>query len=236
MRTVRLIAPLACLFGITVALPASAQKLSFAGDIKQIEAQVLTTLNTARSQPTSYVETLMNYRGYFKANLVVIPGKSIDVETQEGTVPVDEAVEFLQTHPALQTLQTSDLLNKAAAAHVAEQARTGGTGHFSADGASPGDRTAKLGGGKAVAEVIAYGAADAEDVIRQLIIDDGVRDRGHRIVMFADHLRYAGVACGPHPEFGTMCVIDMADTPDAQLRGPVRHESVAAMGSTRPRR
>ena len=53
------------------------------------------------------------------------------------------------------------------------------------------------------------------DVIRQLIIDDGVADRGHRIVMFADHLRYAGVACGPHPEFGTMCVIDMADTPDA---------------------
>ena len=236
MRAVSLITPLACLIAVTAAFPAFAQKLSFGDDIRQIEAGVLAALNTARSQPASYVESLMNYRGYFKANLVVIPGHSIDVETQEGTVPVDEAIDFLQTHPALKTLEISDVLTKAAAAHVAEQARTGGTGHFSADGSSPGDRTAKQGGGKAVAEVIAYGAADAEDVIRQLIIDDGVADRGHRVVMFADHLRYAGVACGPHPEFGTMCVIDMGDTPDAKPMGSIRHVQVAAMDNTRPRR
>ncbi len=236
MRVASLFTSVACLSSIALAVPGLAQKVSFSGDVHQVESDVLAQLNTARSQPNTYVETLMNYRGYFKANLVVMPGHSIDVQTAEGTVPVDEAIDFLQTHAALKTLQPSEILTQAAAAHVAEQSRTGGTGHYSANGASPGDRTAQAGGGKSVAEVIAYGATDGEDVIRQLIIDDGVADRGHRIVMFADHLRYAGVACGPHPEFGTMCVVDMADTPDAMPAGPVRRVSVAAMDSTRPQR
>ncbi|NIJ08227.1 hypothetical protein FHS31_001844 [Sphingomonas vulcanisoli] len=229
--------PFLALVLAATALPANAAtNPSFTGDINQLNADVLAAFNVARAQPTNYVETLMNYRGFFKANLVVIPGHNIDVETQEGTVPVDEAIEFLQTHAALKMLQPSEILQKAAADHVADQSRSGRTGHFDADGASPADRVIRHGGGKAVAEVIAYGAVDAEDVIRQLIIDDGVADRGHRVVMFADHLRYAGVACGPHPEFGTMCVIDMADTPDAVMGGPVRHVAVAAMDDTRPRR
>ncbi|WP_174273524.1 CAP domain-containing protein [Sphingomonas bacterium] len=234
MRTVLRSALLALTITSTAAFAQSANP-SFHGDIHQLEANVLATLNVARAQPNVYVETLMTYRGYFKANLVVIPGQTIDVQTQEGTVPVDEAVDFLSTHPTLETLQPSETLRLAAADHVAEQSRTGKTGHFGADGSGPSDRTLKHGGGKQVAEVIAYGAVDAEDVIRQLIIDDGVSDRGHRILMFADHLRYAGVACGPHPEFGTMCVIDMGDTPDAKPGGPVRRVQVAAMDETKPK-
>lgn len=238
MRAVPFFAPLACMLIFTASSPAGAaqQNPSFQGDPRKLEADVLAQYNVARSQPTSYVETLMNYRGFFKANLVVIPGRNIDVETQEGTVPVDEAIDFLQTHTTLKSLESSDILARAAAAHVAEQSRTGRTGHYDSDGSGPAERVIKAGGGKNVAEVIAYGAVDAEDVIRQLIIDDGVADRGHRVVMFADHLRYAGVACGPHPEFGTMCVIDMADTPDAGAGGPVRRVSTAAIDNTRPHR
>lgn len=196
---------------------------------------MLTTLNIARSQPAVYVESLMNYRGFFKANIVVVPG-SVDVETQEGAAPLDEAVDFLQKHPARKPLQMSEILRQAAADHVAEQGRTGDTGHYGADGSSPGDRAAKHGGGTQVAEVIAYGITDAEDAVRQLIIDDGVADRGHRIALFADHLRYAGIACGPHPEFGTMCVIDLADTANAVPIGPARNFQMAGLDKPRHRR
>jgi uncharacterized protein YkwD len=64
--------------------------------------------------------------------------------------------------------------------------------------------------------VIAYGPVDAIDAVRQLIVDDGVQDRGHRVIIFSPELKFAGVSCGKHPEFQTMCVIDMSISPDAR--------------------
>jgi uncharacterized protein YkwD len=43
-----------------------------------------------------------------------------------------------------------------------------------------------------------------------LIIDDGVTDRGHRKNIFSRAFGTAGAACGPHPRFGNVCVIDFA--------------------------
>ncbi|NIJ07873.1 uncharacterized protein YkwD [Sphingomonas vulcanisoli] len=201
----------------------------FPSDLRQVEATVLATFNFARTQPTAYVETLVAYRGFFHANAVIIPGQRVAMQTTEGRPAVDETIAFLQAQSGLGMLQPSETLRRAAADYVTEQSHSGDTGHFGADGSSPGDRVARQGGGDQVAEVIAYGAQDAKDVIRQLLIDDGVPDRGHRIAMFSAHLRYAGVACGPHPQYGTMCVIDMADTPDATLPDEPRR-AVAAMG------
>jgi uncharacterized protein YkwD len=194
----------------------------------RLERDVLDALNASRTAPAGYADALKSYRGLFKANVVTIPGNPIDFETVEGTVPVDEAITFLAAQKPLGALGPSPLLAAAAADHVAEQSLSGRTGHFSADGSAPGDRVVKRGGGPLVAEVIAYGAVDAADVIRQLVVDDGVPDRGHRATLFSGHLRYAGVACGPHPEFKTMCVIDMADTPDGQPAGSLRRLRVAA--------
>ena len=57
--------------------------------------------------------------------------------------------------------------------------------------------------------MIEYGASDAMDAVRQLIVDDGVPDRGHRSILFDPSLRFAGVSCGAHPAYRSMCVIDL---------------------------
>lgn len=214
----------------SLASPLEAQNIAsgFKEDPLKIETEVMKAFNFARSNPMGYVDLLRAYRGFFHANVVSIPGSNTDFETEEGVAPVDEAMAFLSKSPPMAVLENGDALRQAAIDHVKEQGATGRTGHFSADGAGPSERVIRHGGGRQVAEVIAYGAADADDVIRQLIVDDGVRDRGHRVLMFLEHLRYAGVACGPHPEFGTMCVIDMADTPDGKPGGAKAKVQVAA--------
>jgi hypothetical protein len=194
---------------------------------------VLAALNAARMDPVTYAVGLKTYRGFFKANIVVMPGNPVDYETVEGTAPVDEAISYLAGQGMAAPLAPAGILAAAAAGHVAEQSVSGRTGHYSVDGSGPGDRIVKQGGGPLVAEVIAYGAVDAADVIRQLIVDDGVPDRGHRNVLFLPQLRYAGVACGPHPEFKTMCVIDMADTPDGQSPGRLPRLRMAAGEKTK---
>jgi uncharacterized protein YkwD len=180
------------------------------------ERQVLDTLNQARTNPAAYAETLRKYRGFFHANLVSLPGETADFETAEGVAVVDETIAFLDRQSALAPVAAASVLEASAADHVRDQAASGDTGHDSGDGASPGDRVRRRGGGEYVAEVIAYGPVDAIDVVRQLIVDDGVADRGHRTILYSPELRFAGVSCGPHPEFRTMCVIDLAMTPDGR--------------------
>ena len=178
------------------------------------EHQVLDALNAARTDPASYARGLAQYRSYFHANLLRYPGQAADIQTEEGVRVVDETIAFLDHQMALAPVQTAAMLEGSAGDLVADQRASGDTGHDSSDGSSPGDRAQKRGGGAYVAEVIAYGPMDAADVVRQLIIDDGVADRGHRGIIFAPELRFAGISCGSHPEYRTMCVIDMGITAD----------------------
>lgn len=178
-----------------------------------LEGQVFAALNDMRAEPAAHVEDLKIYRQHLRGKLVTMPGSKILYRTAEGAVPVDEAASFLADVGGRARLSRDPVLAAAAADHVAQQSMSGKTGHYGPDGTGPSARVVRRGGGRMVTEVIAYGAFDAADVVRQLVVDDGVPDRGHRNAVFEDRLRYAGVACGPHPKFRTMCVIDMAAAP-----------------------
>jgi uncharacterized protein YkwD len=182
------------------------------------ERQVLAALNAARTDPAAYAEGLKRYRTFFHANLLRYPGLNAEIETQEGVKVVDETIGFLGKQSPLGPVEAAPLFAASAADLVRDQAQ-GGTGHESSDGSTPADRAARHGGGAFVAEVIAYGPVDADDVVRQLIIDDGVADRGHRSILYSPELRFAGVACGPHAEFRTVCVIDLSITRDGHYPG-----------------
>jgi uncharacterized protein YkwD len=180
------------------------------------ELQLLMELNSARAEPAAYMNGLREYRGFFHANLLRYPGSAADIATEEGVKVVDETIAYLGKQAPLSQVQPSLLLQAAAADHLADQARTGQIGHVGSDGSSPRVRVQRRGGGIYVAEIIAYGSVDAADAMRQLVVDDGVADRGHRQIIYSGELRYAGVACGPHPVFRTMCVIDLGMTADGR--------------------
>ena len=184
-----------------------------------IEQQVLSVLNFARTNPAAYAQTLREFRGYFRAKLYRLPGSNIDNVTEEGAAAVDEAIAFLARQPARPAIDSGTLLATAAADHSAEQGRDGSVGHGGMNGSDPGERMRRHGGGTFVAEVIEYGATDAVDAVRQLIVDDGVADRGHRGILFDPRFRFAGVSCGPHPAYRTMCVIDFGMTGDGRELG-----------------
>ena len=61
-----------------------------------------------------------------------------------------------------------------------------------------------------MAENISYGGNTARGVIIQLIVDDGVSSRGHRVNMFNPAYRFVGVGCGIHARLGDLCVMEFS--------------------------
>lgn len=181
---------------------------------RSIEAQVLERINHARQNPRAYADELRDYRRYFEGDVVFAPGDPDGVYTREGISAVDEAIDFLERQAPLPPLGHGDLLALAAQDHAEDQGDVGATGHRSRDGAGPGERVKRRGGDVYVGESISYGMADADAVVRQLIVDDGVPGRGHRALLFQNDFRFAGVGCGTHRRYGHLCVVDLAATSD----------------------
>jgi len=183
-----------------------------ADDYGALAREVLDEMNRLRTDPQAYVGVLQQYRSQFRGHLVIRPGR-INIRTREGVAAVDEAIRFLRRQPPLPPLRRDAVLEAAARDHVADQGPTGLIGHHGSDGRDFATRAARRGGDPYGGENISYGYDTAREVVIQLLVDDDVRDRGHRVNLFgADYVR-AGVGCGSHSRFYSMCVIDYGYEP-----------------------
>jgi uncharacterized protein YkwD len=177
--------------------------------LSPLEQDVVKELNLARTEPKRYAEFLADMRPYFHSNYVQRPGEAILV-THEGVAAVDEAISFLRTTKPFRALKSSRGLSLAAKTHVKDQ-QSGAIGHTGSDGSQPWDRMNRYGTWRGpVAENISYGSNTARGVVIQLIVDDGVPSRGHRVNIFNSAYRFVGVGCGSHASLGDLCVLDFA--------------------------
>ena len=92
-----------------------------------------------------------------------------------------------------------------------DQGPIGGLEHYGTDGSDPARRAERRGRWvSGMAENIAYGENPARDVVIQLLVDDGVPDRGHRNNILAGNWGVEGVACGSHRDYRQICVMNYA--------------------------
>ncbi|HEY8571731.1 CAP domain-containing protein [Phenylobacterium sp.] len=164
-----------------------------------LEAKVLDEVNFARTRPAEYAKVLRQ-----RAPEMI----------GEDPRDVAEAIQFLSRQKPLPPLSPDSKLAQAARAHATAQGRAGEVGHTSPGGVTFGKRL-QIHGIKVgmAAENISYGYDDPRAVVRQLIVDTGVPDRGHRRNIFTEGHEAAGVSCAPHKEWGSLCVIDFAGQP-----------------------
>jgi uncharacterized protein YkwD len=192
---------------LALAAFASAPIPAFAGDL---ENAVLAELNFARTHPADYARELQIAGGPGDRHL-----RNASVSDEDPSA-VQEAIDFLRRQAPLQPLSPDDKLVASAVAHTAAQGPRGQVGHADPDGTSFRDRLYRYGLWRAAGEDISYGYTDARDVVRQLIVDSGVPDRGHRVNIFDPTFQAAGVSCGYHSYYRSMCVIDFGGGPVAR--------------------
>jgi uncharacterized protein YkwD len=173
--------------------------------------QMLAETNLARTEPARYADHLRKMRSNFTGNIYRDPGTAVMLVTTEGITALDEAISYLSRQAPLPPLAWSEGLAEAAADLVRDQGRSGKIGH---DGGRSGgmQKRIEIHGtwmGR-IAENIGYGPSTARLMVVELIVDDGVPDRGHRKNIFTRDFKVAGAACGPHPLYRSMCVMEFA--------------------------
>jgi hypothetical protein len=131
------------------------------------------------------------------------------MSTFEGADAWREASEFLTyNQPEQEYLKWSEGLSQACYDHIRDQGPQGGNGHIGSNGSGPSDRIYKYVTTSMTGENIAYSDYNnGEEVILQLIIDDGVPSRGHRNNIFESGFTHMGVSCGCHTLYKEMCCI-----------------------------
>ncbi len=176
-----------------------------------LESGVMRELNIARTKPRLYAGFVKQYRNLYKGNYIYLSGSNVRIATSEGVDAVDEAIGFLNRQKPLAPFSPSQGLAEAAMELVEDQRSSGETGHYGRLSGSMDRRIERHGQWRGeIGEVISYGFKDPRWIVIQLIVDDGVGNRGHRRNIFNPVFRRVGAACGSHAGYGAMCVIDFA--------------------------
>ena len=180
------------------------------GGLSQAEHDLLSEINSARAHPGAYASYLEKLKPLFNGKTYSPSGQEA-YTTQEGWSAVEEAIKFMRAAKPQGPLNMSPGLCLAAARHVKDQSATGATGHKGADSTFIEERVKPFGSWQGgIGENLAYGNASARERVLTWLIDDGFASRGHRMRIMSENYRAAGVSCGPHPEFGAMCVLTLA--------------------------
>ncbi len=174
----------------------------------EIEKAIVDETNRLRAHPQAYAAELAALKPYFKGNLLKLPGQT-PLETQEGITAVDEAIRDLNATAPLSSLTLSQGLSLGARDHVLDLAPKGKIGHYGTDGSDPFVRINRYGTwqGSAGENISFSPIATAKWHVMQLVIDDGVKNRGHRKALLNPDYRLTGSACGAHAVYGQMCVM-----------------------------
>jgi uncharacterized protein YkwD len=151
---------------------------------------MLAEINFIRTHPRDYAEGLR--RG-------------------EMTPATAEAIAYLEHRAPAPPLSPEPGLGASAARHATDQGRHDSFEHTGSDGSSAGERMRRQGvWAGLLAEEMSAGDMSAADLVKQMIIDEDVPDRGHRNDLLDPFLRRAGVGCARHPTYGNICVVDLA--------------------------
>ena len=133
--------------------------------------------------------------------------------SKQSDTPLQECIQVLKTTAAMDTLALETGLCRSAQWLADDQARTGALGHTGSDGSDLVTRISRYGTwGILCGENCAYGSVTAREIVVQLLIDDGVPSRGHRINILKQVFKKVGIGFNKTGKaaYGAVTVMDFA--------------------------
>jgi len=111
----------------------------------------------------------------------------------------------------LNPLNPDSSLYKAAVYHAKDMGKKGTIGHNSSDGTSFSQRLRKYVNTGFMGENCYYGLNKPIDIVIILLIDEGIKDVGHRKNILNNNYNKIGISIQPHKKYGYNCVQDFSE-------------------------
>ena len=176
-------------------------------DFESLSKKLFIEQNKIRTDPKSYIPKLKSWLTKFRQNTLYLLNEN-PLRTFEGPAAVNEAITFLSNQRSLPAYEYSKELSEAAEDHVNDIGKNGLTTHEGSDGTNLTDRIEKyVEWDGACAENIDFGFVEADNIIINLLIDDGIKERYQRKNLFSSIYKYCGISIGKHRDFNTCTVL-----------------------------
>ena len=173
----------------------------------RIKSEVISESNRIRTNPKAYIPILEEYLQNFDGNLLKFPGKNELLETEEGPRAYKEAIEFLKNQKPINIIEFDEEASKVAEEYA--KFLSNSKEEQIEDETQIEQRVEKyIDYDYAISESIDFGGSSGVEVIVNLLVDDGVKDRIHRENLFSNKFEYYGVAVFEHKEYDFCTVID----------------------------
>jgi len=164
-----------------------------------LEANIIQQINRARANPSDYADWLEEQRKYYDGIMLKLPGEK-PVRTNRGLQALEEAIDFVRQQEPLSPLAYSEAM-----AIASQEQLT-----LITDDNAGNRRDSRF-------QNISYGKVTAEAIVMQLVVDDGFRDRRHRLAIFNRDNQETGVSCQEDQLYQRICAIAYAGTPEDLL-------------------
>ena len=179
-------------------------------DYDEIAEEIFRAQNEVRKNPKSYIPKLQNSLKYYKDNILYRENE-IPIQTSEGASAVQEAINFLENQNPVQELIYSKDIGLSCKDIIDDIGPKGLVTHEGTEIKNIYNRLEQYcDWDGAIAENIDFGFKIPENIVMNMIIDDGDENRYQRMNLFYPHFKYVGISIGPHKELGFCTVIEYA--------------------------
>ncbi len=171
---------------------------------------LLNEINLLRRNPKGYAEKVLKYKSYFDGNILRIPGYKGGIQTEEGPSAYAEAANFLlSSEPVVEMTPSkgltgiaNDLLSSVQNCEPDEIDNIDMNEIIEKYGSFSGNFSRSM----------EFGGENAEQVIMNLIVNDGDKSRSQRDSLLDGNLKVVGLASGKHEYFGNCSIIVSSTT------------------------
>ena len=177
-------------------------------DYDKMADEIVETLNKIREKPDSIIMELKKMKNFYKGNEYRNPKFNFYIMTEEGKAAVDDAIKYLGTiftNKPFERVKALDDSAKELVDHLGPEGLTNAKEKEMSIEVRVKEKVKEPG---AIAENISFGWPNAREIVLQMIIDDGVPSRGHRLNLFNSNYEKIGVSVGKHKTFQCVCVLD----------------------------
>ena len=167
--------------------------------------EIIDEINKLRANPSFYARKVEEYTHYFTDDIIKLPNINVKIQTQEGSAPYFDTIEYLKNKENINSLTPSKALCEIAQ-EICDLVFDSETGEI--DESLHEQIIDKHGSfnGK-FTRAMDFGGFTSEQVVINFLVCDGDEDRTQREPLLGEGLNKIGVAFGKHKIYSTVCVL-----------------------------